>query len=127
MYKRQAKALADSLMSRYTPYSTELVNINHMRRQRQKLKFTKIQTCGNDYLYFNCFEKEVESPESLSVMLSNRHYGVGADGIILILPSDVADARMRLFNLDGSEGKMGGNGIRCVEMCIRDRYLGVVV
>ena len=115
-----AGALADSLMSRYTPYSTELVNINHMRRQRQKLKFTKIQTCGNDYLYFNCFEKEVESPESLSVMLSNRHYGVGADGIILILPSDVADARMRLFNLDGSEGKMGGNGIRCVAKYLYD-------
>ena len=115
-----AAALADSLMSRYTPYSTELVDINRMRGARQKLVFTKIQSCGNDYLYFNCFEQTVESPESLCVTLSNRHYGVGADGIVLILPSQAADARMRLFNLDGSEGKMGGNGLRCVAKYLYD-------
>ena len=109
-----ASALADSLMSRYTPYSTELVDLNRMRKERQKLRFTKLQSCGNDYLYFNCFDQQVESPESLSVTLSNRHYGIGADGVILILPSKTADACMRLFNLDGSEGKMGGNGLRCV-------------
>ena len=118
-----AAALADSLRSRYTPGSTELVDINHMRRERMKLDFTKMQGCGNDYIYFNCFEQEVTSPESLSVSLSDRHNGVGGDGVILICPSDVADARMRIFNLDGSEGKMCGNGIRCVGKYLYDHRM----
>ena len=79
-----------------------------------KLKFTKMQGCGNDYIYFNCFEQDVVAPESLSVYLSDRHFGVGGDGVVLICPSQVADAKMRMFNLDGSEGKMCGNAIRCV-------------
>jgi carbamoyl-phosphate synthase large subunit len=76
--------------------------------------------CGNDYLYFNCFEQEIISPESLSVSLSDRHFGIGGDGVVLILPSDVADAKMRMFNLDGSEGKMCGNAIRCVAKYLYD-------
>ena len=118
-----ANALANILKSRYTPYSTELVDINRMRRDRMKLKFTKMQGCGNDYIYFNCFEQPVTSPESLSVTLSDRHFGVGGDGVILICPSQVADAKMRIFNLDGSEGKMCGNGIRCVGKYLYDHRL----
>ena len=115
-----ANALADILMSRYTPYSTELVDINHMRSERMKLNFTKMQGCGNDYIYFNCFTQQVISPESLSVWLSERHFGIGGDGIVLICPSKVADAKMRMFNLDGSEGKMCGNAIRCVGKYLYD-------
>lgn len=85
-----------------------------------KLPFTKMQGCGNDYIYINCFEEIVESPEKLAVRLSDRHFGIGADGVILILPSETADARMRMFNADGSEGKMCGNGIRCVAKYVYD-------
>ena len=80
----------------------------------------KMQGCGNDYIYIDCFEREVNSPESLAVFLSDRHYGVGGDGIILIEKSRVADAKMRIFNLDGSEGTMCGNGIRCVGKYLYD-------
>ncbi len=84
------------------------------------LTFTKMHGCGNDYIYFNCFEDPVEAPEQLAVRLSNRHKGVGGDGVILICPSEIADAKMRMFNLDGSEGKMCGNGIRCVAKYVFD-------
>lgn len=87
-----------------------------------KLHFTKMHGCGNDYIYFNCFEDPVESPEKLAVRLSDRHKGVGGDGVILICPPEAPenDARMRMFNLDGSEGKMCGNGIRCVAKFVYD-------
>ena len=78
------------------------------------MEFTKMQGIGNDYIYFNCMEKEVENPSELSIKLSDRHFGIGSDGIILILPSKVADFRMRMFNADGSEGEMCGNGTRCI-------------
>ena len=84
------------------------------------LKFTKMHGCGNDYIYFNCFETPVEHPEELSVRISDRHFGVGGDGIVLICPSDKADAKMRMFNIDGSEGKMCGNAIRCVGKYLYD-------
>ena len=117
-----ANALADSLMSRYTPENTEIVDINNLKEQKQKLKFTKMSACSNDYIYINCFDPEnvVTSPEFLSVYLCDRHNGVGGDGVILICPSDKADAQMRMFNLDGSEGMMCGNGIRCVAKYIFD-------
>lgn len=79
-----------------------------------KLKFTKMHGCGNDYIYFNCFEQQVADPEALSIRLSDRHFGIGGDGIVLICPSDVVDAKMRMFNADGSEGKMCGNATRCI-------------
>ena len=85
-----------------------------------KLKFTKMQGCGNDYLYINCFENVLKHPEQVSKILSDRHFGVGGDGIILICPSETADAKMRIFNQDGSEGKMCGNGIRCVGKYLYD-------
>ncbi len=85
-----------------------------------KLSFTKMHGCGNSYIYFNCFEQPVPDPGSLSVRLSEPHFGIGGDGIILISPSDKADAQMRIFNADGSEGKMCGNGIRCVGKYLYD-------
>lgn len=78
------------------------------------MKFTKMQGIGNDYLYFNCFEEKIENPSELSIKLSDRHFGVGSDGIILIEPSDKADCRMDIYNADGSRAMMCGNGIRCV-------------
>jgi carbamoyl-phosphate synthase large subunit len=115
-----ANALSDGLLSGYSEINTELVDINRMRGEHIKLPFTKMHTCGNDYLYFNCFNMEINSPESLSVFLADRHTGVGGDGIVLILPSAIADAKMRMFNLDGSEGSMGGNAIRCVAKYLYD-------
>lgn len=85
-----------------------------------KASFTKMHGCGNDYIYFNCFTSEIPNPEALSVRLSDHHFGIGGDGIILICPSAQADARMRMFNADGSEGKMCGNGIRCVGKYLYD-------
>ena len=85
-----------------------------------KLNFTKMHGCGNDYVYFNCLEQPIDNPEELSIRLSDRHFGVGGDGIILICPSDSADVKMRIFNADGSEGKMCGNGIRCVGKYVYD-------
>jgi carbamoyl-phosphate synthase large subunit len=88
-----------------------------------KLTFTKMHGCGNDYIYFNCFDAPLDSPESLAIRLSDRHTGVGGDGIVLILPSEVADARMRMFNIDGSEGNMCGNAIRCVAKYLYDNKM----
>lgn len=76
--------------------------------------------CGNDYIYINCFERVIDNPEKLAVVLSDRHFGIGGDGIVLILRSGTADAKMRMFNLDGSEGKMCGNAIRCVAKYLYD-------
>lgn len=78
------------------------------------MRFTKMQGIGNDYVYVNCFEETVNDPEQVSRYVSDRHFGIGSDGLILICPSKKADCRMRMFNEDGSEGAMCGNGIRCV-------------
>jgi len=78
------------------------------------MKFTKMHGIGNDYVYVNGFEEHVADPVRLSQVISNRHFGIGSDGLILILPSDKADVRMRMFNADGSEAEMCGNGVRCV-------------
>lgn len=118
-----ANALADCLRSRYSQVSTELVDINNMRSGKMQLKFTKMQGAGNDYIYCSTFDQEINNPEALSVRLSDRHFGIGGDGIILVCPSDVADAKMRMFNLDGSEGKMCGNGIRCVGKYLFDHNM----
>ena len=84
------------------------------------MKFTKMQGIGNDYVYVNCFEEQVDNPEQTARLVSDRHCGVGSDGLILIGPSKVADCRMRMFNEDGSEGSMCGNGIRCVGKYVYD-------
>ena len=78
------------------------------------MKFTKMQGLGNDYVYIDCFSEQVAKPEELAIRIADRHFGVGGDGLILICPSEIAPVRMRMFNADGSEGKMCGNGARCV-------------
>jgi len=126
-----ANALADSLLSDYSEINTELVDINNLRSSRVKLPFTKMHGTGNDYIYINCMPNSNKEsteiagnfPESLSVLLSHRHTGIGGEGVILILPSDAADARMRIFNLDGSEGAMAGNSIRCVAKYLFDNSI----
>lgn len=85
------------------------------------MKFTKMQGLGNDYVYVNCFEEKIENPSELAKKISDRHFGVGSDGLILILPSDIADCKMRMFNWDGSESEMCGNGIRCVGKFVHDK------
>ena len=87
------------------------------------MKFTKLHGTGNDYIYVNGFEEKLENPSEAAVKLSDRRFGIGSDGLILILPSDVADCRMEMFNADGSIGKMCGNGIRCVAKYVYDRGL----
>ena len=87
------------------------------------MKFTKMQGIGNDYIYVNAFEERVDDPGALSARISDRHFGVGADGLVLIGPSDAADFRMRMFNADGSEGDMCGNASRCIGKYVYDRGL----
>ena len=87
------------------------------------MKFTKMHGCGNDYVYVNCFEETVENPSEVARFVSDRHFGIGSDGMILICPSEIADFRMTMYNLDGSEGKMCGNGVRCIAKYVYDHHL----
>lgn len=84
------------------------------------MKFTKMQGIGNDYVYVNCFQETVEHPGEVAKLVSDRHFGIGSDGLILIKPSDVADFEMDMYNSDGSRGAMCGNGIRCVAKYVYD-------
>ena len=118
-----ADALADIITSRYNQGNTELVDINHMRAGRQVLRFSKMQASGNDYIYVNNMDGSITCPEAMSVKLCEQHFGVGADGLVLIEKSDVADARMRIFNRDGSESTTAGNCIRCVGKYLYDNHL----
>ena len=115
-----AKALANCLHTGYRDSNVELINMNHLRTAKRRIPFVKMHGCGNDYIYVNCMEQRLSAPESLSVQLSDRHFGIGGDGLVLIEQSAVADARMRMFNLDGSEGNMCGNAIRCVAKLLYD-------
>ena len=87
------------------------------------MKFTKMQGIGNDYIYVNCFEEKVDDPERVSQIVSDRHFGIGGDGLVLIMPSEKADFRMRMFNADGSEGNMCGNATRCIGKFVYDNHL----
>jgi diaminopimelate epimerase len=87
------------------------------------MKFAKMHGAGNDYVYVNCFEEQVDNPVQLAREVSNRNFGIGSDGLILIMPSHTADVRMRMFNSDGSESEMCGNGIRCVAKYAYDHNL----
>lgn len=84
------------------------------------MKFTKMHGCGNDYVYVNCLEETVKNPNAVAKYVSDRHFGIGSDGLILICPSQTADFRMAMYNSDGSEGSMCGNGIRCVAKYVYD-------
>ena len=90
-----------------------------------KLNFTKMHGCGNDYIFFFCYDMEIKSPRQLAARLSDRHTGIGGDGIVLILRSGIADAKIRMYNADGSEGRMCGNAIRCVAKYLYEN--GIVV
>ena len=116
-----ANALAEIIASRFQETSTELVDINAMRTRRQTIRFTKMQDCGNDYIFIENFDGAITCPESLCVSLCRAHTGVGSDGIVLIEGSKLADVKMRSFNRDGSEGRMAGNNIRCVAKYVYDR------
>lgn len=87
------------------------------------MRFTKMHGIGNDYIYVNCFEEKVEDPEKISIYVSDRHKGIGSDGLVLIMPSDKADFRMRIFNADGSEAMMCGNATRCIGKYVYDKGL----
>ncbi len=84
------------------------------------MKFTKMHGIGNDYVYVNCFKETVEHPSEAAIKVSDRHFGIGSDGLILIKPSEVADGKMEMYNADGSQGAMCGNGIRCVAKYMYD-------
>lgn len=87
------------------------------------MKFTKMQGIGNDYVYVNCFEETIENPSRVAQLISDRHFGIGSDGLILICPSEMADCRMDMYNADGSQSQMCGNGVRCVGKYIHDKGL----
>ena len=87
------------------------------------MKFTKMHGCGNDYVYVDCTKQMIENPSEVSKYVSHRHFGIGSDGLILICPSEVADFKMVMYNADGSEGAMCGNGIRCVAKFVYDKGL----
>ena len=90
------------------------------KKDEGTMKFTKMQGIGNDYVYVNCFEEEVKDPAKTAIFVSDRHFGIGSDGLILIKPSDKADFEMDMYNADGSRGAMCGNGIRCVAKYVYD-------
>ena len=115
-----ANALADILKSRYNERNTELVDLNHMRAERSRLRFCKMQCAGTDYIVVDNRDGRVSCAQSLCVSLCDRHYGVGGDGIALIEKSDRADAAMRVFNRDGSPGGMAGGCVLLVAKYLRD-------
>ena len=120
-----ANAMIDILASNYSQQNTELIDINSMRKTRNKFRFAKMQGTGNDYIFIDNRNGEITCPESLCINFCDRHYGIGGYGMVLIENSEVADAKMRVFNRDGSEGKMAGNPIRCVAKFLYDK--GIVV
>lgn len=115
-----ANALADIIASRYNQNNTELVDINDMRKEKGILKFSKMEGTGDDYIFFNNQCGIITCPESFAIEFCDRHYSIGGDGLVLIETSEIADAKMRIFNLDGSEGKMAGNSIRSVGKFLYD-------
>lgn len=116
-------ALADVIAGRYNEFNTELVDINNLRKHKLKLGFSKMHSGGNDYIFFNNFEGKITCPESLAINFSDRHYAIGADGVVMIEKSDKADAKVRIFNSDGSESGLAANPIRCVAKYLFDNRL----
>lgn len=90
---------------------------------QKTMKFTKMQGCGNDYVYVNCLEESIENRPDFAIRVSNRNFGVGSDGLICICPSEIADFKMDMYNADGSQAQMCGNGIRCVAKYVFDKGL----
>ena len=115
-----ANAMADIIAAGYRCDNTELVDINHMRTERTLLRFAKMEATGDDYIFVENFDGKVTCPESLSITLCDRHYGIGAFGLVLLEKSSVADCRMRIFNRDGSRGQVAGNSLRNVGKYLHD-------
>ncbi|MBR6594791.1 MAG: carbamoyl-phosphate synthase large subunit [Clostridia bacterium] len=120
-----ANALVDSIKSRFNQYNTELVDINNLRDKREMLKFAKLHASGDDYIFIENYDGRITCPESLCMTLCDRHTGIGGYGIVLIEESDKADARMRVFNSDGSGGGVSGNGIRSMAKYLYDNDIVV--
>ena len=118
-----ANALADMMASRFSSHNTELVDINHMRAAHEEIAFTKMHDCGNDYIFIDNRDGSITAPESLCVTLCAHHYSIGADGIVLVEKSEIADAKMRSFNKDGTEGHMAGNNLRCIGKYLYDKKI----
>ena len=118
-----ANAAADIIASRFNESNTELVDLNAMKREKQEINFCKMQATGDDYIFINNFDSSITCPEALCVEMCDRHFGIGADGLVLIEKSDIADVKMRIFNRDGSLGKMAGNCIRNVGKYVYDNGL----
>ena len=116
-----AGALADIIESRFNESNTELVDIVRLRPWRQTIRFTKMHSCGNDYIFIENFDGSITCPESLCVSLCRPHFGIGGDGVVLMERSSAADVKMRSFNRDGSEGRMAGNNVRCVAKYMYDK------
>ena len=121
-----ANAIANCLMSQYSAENVELVNINDLRTSKQKINFSKMESTGNDFIIINGIEQKLNNPADVSVRLCNRRTGIGADSLVLIKPSDKADAYMQFFNKDGTEGRMAGNAIRCVAKYLFDNNINNV-
>lgn len=115
-----ANALAEIIASGYNEENTELVDLNDMRKTKKTVRFAKMEGCGNDYIFFENFSGEIAGAQSLSVSLCDRAYGIGGSGVVLMEKSSAADVKMKLFNKDGTVGKMGGNAIRCVAKYVFD-------
>ncbi len=116
-----ANALADTIASRYNLYNTELVDINNMRLEKEPLDFYKMQGCGNDFIILNNFKNDISCPESLTISLVDRNYGIGANGLVLVEGSSKADVKMRVFGSNGKESDLYGNCIHCVAKYLYDR------
>ncbi len=121
-----ANAIADCLKSNYSAENVELVDINSLRETKEKIKFTKMQSTGNDFIVIESLDQDVKNPAGLAVRLCDRKTGIGADSLVLIEKSDKADAKMRFFNLDGTESRLAGNAIRAVGKYIYDNNIGGV-
>ncbi|MBP5610750.1 MAG: diaminopimelate epimerase, partial [Clostridia bacterium] len=115
-----ANAMADVIASGYSEKNTELVDLNAMRRDKRTIAFSKMEGSGDDYILLDARETPLDGAESLAVELCDRRFGIGADGMVVLLPSNVADVKMRICNRDGSDGVMAGNSIRCVGKYLYD-------
>ncbi len=115
-----ANAIADSLLSKFTPSNCELINTNALLKTKRTIAFAKMVTTGNDFIVCNAMEEDIPNPEALAVRLCDRKKSIGADSLVIISASIKADAYMRLFNMDGSEGLMAGNAIRCAAKYLYD-------
>lgn len=115
-----ANALADILASRFTERNTELVNLNKMRSEKLKIEFSKMQSLGNDGVYLDNFDGGIVCPESMAILFSDRNFGIGSNGLAVIGKSDVADAKMEIYNKDGSDGRISGTSLICTGKFLYD-------